>query len=112
MTAYDWDFLAAVGIRNQQVGNENNNANDTVDADDDEVPTGKERITIQAAQDIAERDLGAREIDAHFVSDSGIEHYNGRRVWELEFISRGQTIKYYIDVETGDILKYEMENDD
>ncbi|WP_162930776.1 PepSY domain-containing protein [Lactococcus allomyrinae] len=124
MSAYQWDFLSVFGLRSTaQIdtgavnvpladntdGNANaadNNTNtDNGQTTADQNTTGA--ITLVRAREIAEADLKARGINAQFHADSGIGTEYGRRVWELEFRSNGQSIEYYIDVENGNIIKFE-----
>lgn len=131
MSAYQWDFLSVFGLRSTaQIdtgavnipladnadgnstdtdGNANaadNNTNiDNGQTTADQNLTGE--ITLARAREIAEADLKARGINAQFHADSGIGIEYGRRVWELEFRSNGQSIEYYIDVENGNIIKFE-----
>ena len=70
-------------------------------------------ISLQRAIEIAEADLLARGIAATFHSDSGMDWERGQWVWELEFrvtnAPRGRhVIEYYINVDTGAIVKFEQ----
>ena len=72
-------------------------------------------ISLQRAIEIAEADLVRRGIDATFHSDSGMDWERGQWVWELEFrvtgAQRGRhVIEFYINVETGDIVKFEWDD--
>ena len=68
-------------------------------------------ISLQNAIEIAEADLARRGISATFRSNSGLEWERGQWVWELEFRSGRYVIEYYINVDTGAIVKFEMERD-
>lgn len=70
-------------------------------------------ISRERAIEIAETDLVARGIIATFHSDSGMDWERGQWVWELEFrvtnAPRGRhVIEYYINVDTGAIVKFEQ----
>ena len=70
-------------------------------------------ISLERAIEIAEADLVARGITASFHSNSGMDWERGQWVWELEFrasnASRGRhVIEYYINVDTGFIVKFEQ----
>ena len=72
-------------------------------------------ISLQRAIEIAEADLAERGISATFHHDSGMDWERRQWVWELEFrvtdAHRGQhTIEYYINVDTGDIVKFEWDD--
>ncbi|MBL3715533.1 hypothetical protein GHK52_01565 [Lactococcus garvieae] len=68
----------------------------------------RRQISLDEAREIAERHLQSRNIDASFRNHSGIEREAGTRVWELEYRGRdGLTHEFYIDVYTGDIVKFE-----
>jgi len=69
-------------------------------------------ISLERAIEIAYADLAARGINATFRANSGISWERGQRVWELEFrptASRG-VIEYYINVNTGAVVKFEWDN--
>jgi len=70
-------------------------------------------ISLQRAIEIAYADLANRGINATFHSDSGMDWERGQWVWELEFrvtgAQRGRhVIEYYINVDTGAIVKFEQ----
>ncbi|MCL2841358.1 MAG: stalk domain-containing protein [Defluviitaleaceae bacterium] len=70
-------------------------------------------ISLQRAIEIAEADLVRRGITANFHSNSGMDWERGQWVWELEFrvvdAPRGRhVIEYYINVDTGAIVKFEQ----
>jgi len=73
----------------------------------------KPTISLQRAIEIAYADLANRGIAATFREDSGMEWERGQWVWELEFretnapIGR-HVIEYYINVDTGAIVKSEQ----
>jgi len=69
-------------------------------------------VSLQRAIEIAEADLARRGINANFHSNSGMDWERGQWVWELEFrvvnAPRGRhVIEYYINVDTGYIVKFE-----
>jgi len=67
-------------------------------------------ISLQRAIEIAEADLARRGINATFRRDSGMDWERGQWVWELEFrpaTGRGE-IEFYINVDTGAIVKFEF----
>jgi len=66
-------------------------------------------ISLERAIEIAYADLGERNISASFHTHSGMDWERGQWVWELEFrptTGRG-VIEYYINVDTGAIVKFE-----
>jgi len=68
-------------------------------------------ISLERAIEIAYADLAARNISATFRANSGMDWERGQWVWELEFrptVGRGE-IEYYINVNTGDIVKFEFD---
>lgn len=66
------------------------------------------QIGLDEARAIAERHLQSRNIQATFRTHSGIDREAGTRVWELEYRGTdGLTHEFYIDVYTGDIVKFE-----
>jgi len=70
-------------------------------------------ISLQRAIEIAEADLVRRGINATFHSNSGMDWERGQWVWEIEFrvvnAPRGRhVIEYYINVDTGAIVKFEQ----
>jgi uncharacterized membrane protein YkoI len=72
-------------------------------------------ISLQRAIEIAEADLVRRGIAATFHSDSGMDWERGQWVWELEFRVTGarrgrHVIEFYINVDTGDIVKFEWDS--
>jgi hypothetical protein len=68
-------------------------------------------ISLQRAIEIAYADLANRGIDATFHRDSGMDWERNQWVWELEFRPVGQrgVIEYYINVDTGAIVKFEWD---
>ena len=71
---------------------------------------GNTTISLERAIGIAQADLTTRGIGAnHIGSSTGTER--GVRVWELEFrrTDNGRVIEYYIDMNTGAIVKFERE---
>ena len=68
-------------------------------------------ISLERAIEIAYADLTARNISATFRTHSGMDWERGQWVWELEFrptTGRG-VIEYYINVNTGAIVKFEWD---
>jgi len=70
-------------------------------------------ISLERAIEIAYQDLARRGITANFRTDSGMDWERGQWVWELEFrvpnAARGRhVIEFYINVETGAIVKFEQ----
>ena len=68
-------------------------------------------ISLQQAIEIAYNDLSARGINATFRRDSGMDWERNQWVWELEFrpnAGRGE-IEFYINVDTGEIVKFEFD---
>lgn len=66
------------------------------------------QIGLDEARAIAERHLQSRNIQATFRNHSGIDREAGTRVWELEYRGTdGLSHEFYIDVYTGDIVKFE-----
>lgn len=77
----------------------------------EQLPTAGQQgrqIGLDEARAIAERHLQSRNIQATFRTHSGIDREAGTRVWELEYRGTdGLTHEFYIDVYTGDIVKFE-----
>ncbi|MCL2416258.1 MAG: PepSY domain-containing protein, partial [Defluviitaleaceae bacterium] len=67
-------------------------------------------ISLTRAREIAEADLARRGISASFHSNSGMSWERGQWVWELEFRSGRRVIEYYINVDTGNIVKFEWDD--
>ena len=70
-------------------------------------------ISLQRAIEIAEADLARRGINATFRRDSGMSWERGQWVWELEFRTQGERmpiIEYYINVDNGNIAKFEWDD--
>jgi len=70
-------------------------------------------ISLERAIEIAYADLAARDINATFRSDSGMDWERGQWVWELLFRTHGERmpfIEFYISVDTGDIVKFEWDD--
>jgi len=68
-------------------------------------------ISLERAIEIAYADLATRNISATFRTNSGMDWERGQWVWELEFrptTGRG-VIEYYINVNTGAIVKFEWD---
>ena len=68
-------------------------------------------ISLERAIQIAYADLADRNINANFRKDSGMDWERRQWVWELEFRptnGRG-VIEYYINVNTGAIVKFEWD---
>jgi uncharacterized membrane protein YkoI len=66
-------------------------------------------ITLERAIEIAYADLASRGISASFRTDSGVEWEYGQWVWELEFRGNMGIIEYYINANTGAIVKFEVD---
>ena len=67
-------------------------------------------ISRAAAIDIAYAHLRSLGIPATFRRDSGIDWERGRWVWELEFRHGRIDYEFYIDVNTGAIVKFEIDD--
>jgi len=70
-------------------------------------------ISLQRAIEIAYADLAARGINATYHSNSGMSLERGQWVWELLFITQGERmpfIEYYINVDNGNIVKFEWDD--
>jgi len=70
-------------------------------------------ISLERAIEIAYADLAARGIDATYRSNSGMDWERGQWVWELLFRTQGERmpfIEFYINVDTGDIVKFEWDD--
>ena len=68
------------------------------------------RISRERAIEIAYEHLRSRGFHtASFRTDSGIDWERGRWVWELEFRDAGMEIEFYIDINSGEIVKFEVE---
>jgi len=68
-------------------------------------------ISLERAIEIAQADLARRGISATFRRDSGMDWERNQWVWELEFrpTTGSGTIEYYINVNTGAIVKFEWD---
>ena len=70
-------------------------------------------ITLERAIEIAYADLETRGINATFRRDSGMDWEREQWVWELEFRTNGERmpiIEFYINVDTGYIVKFEWDD--
>ena len=70
-------------------------------------------ISLERAIEIAEADLRSRGINATYRSNSGMSWERGQWVWELLFRTQGERmpfIEYYINVDNGDIVKFEWDD--
>jgi len=70
-------------------------------------------ISLDRAIEIAYADLASRGIDATYRSNSGMEWERGQWVWELLFRTHGERmplIEYYINVDNGNIAKFEWDD--
>jgi len=68
-------------------------------------------ISLERAIQIAQADLARRGINATYRTNSGMDWERNQWVWELEFrptAGRG-VIEYYINVDTGAIVKFEWD---
>ena len=68
-------------------------------------------ISLEGAVQIAAEDLRNRGIDASLRSNSGMSWERNQWVWELEFrpTTGRAVIEYYINVDTGAIVKFEWD---
>ena len=46
-----------------------------------------------------------------FVKHAELDYEHGRKVWEIRFYQGGMEFEYYIDAETGSVLKFEKDFD-
>ena len=67
-------------------------------------------ISLDRAIEIAYADLARRGISAEYRTHSGIDWERGQWVWELEFRSGRDIIEFYINVDTGAIVKFEIDD--
>jgi len=70
-------------------------------------------ISLDNAIEIAYADLASRGINATYRSNSGMEWERGQWVWELLFRTHGERmplIEYYINVDNGNIVKFEWDD--
>ncbi|MCL2566327.1 MAG: hypothetical protein FWE24_11080 [Defluviitaleaceae bacterium] len=70
-------------------------------------------ISLDRAIEIAYADIAARGINATFRTDSGMSWERGQWVWELEFRTHGERmpiIEFYINVDNGNIVKFEWDD--
>jgi len=70
-------------------------------------------ISLEDAIEIAYADLADRGITASYRTNSGMAWERGQWVWELEFRTQGErmpVIEYYINVDTGAIVKFEWDD--
>ena len=70
-------------------------------------------ISLERAIEIAYADIADRGINATFRSDSGMSWERGQWVWELEFRTQGERmpiIEFYINVDNGNIVKFEWDD--
>ena len=70
-------------------------------------------ISLERAIEIAYADLAARGINATYRSNSGMDWERGQWVWELLFRTQGERmpfIEFYINVDNGDIVKFEWDD--
>jgi len=75
--------------------------------------TSNSVISLERAIEIAYADLKTRGIDAAYRSNSGVEWEKGQWVWELLFRTTGERmpfIEYYINTESGNIVKFEWDD--
>ena len=72
-------------------------------------PPTNASITLEQAIEIAYADLAVRGISADFRTDSGVEWEYGQWVWELEFRGSMGIIEFYINANTGAIVKFEID---
>jgi len=68
-------------------------------------------ISLERAIQIATADLNNRGISATYRTNSGMSWERNQWVWELEFRPNGArgVIEYYINVNTGAIVKFEWD---
>jgi len=70
-------------------------------------------ISLERAVEIAYADLADRGINATYRSNSGMDWERGQWVWELLFRTQGERmpfIEFYINVDTGNIVKFEWDD--
>ena len=103
-------------VRQETQANNDSQGSDTQDTaqEENQATEGESSANIQGSVSleqaiaIAETDLAQRGIQAEFRNDSGIGIYRTRRVWELEFQSSRGEIEYYINVDNGNVEKFEF----
>ena len=71
-------------------------------------PNETHGISLSQAIQIAHNDLIERGISAAFHTHFGIDWEYAHWVWEVEFDSYLGRIEYYIDINTGGIIKFEI----
>ena len=71
-------------------------------------PHETQGISLSQAIQIAHNDLIERGISAALRANSSIDWEYAHWVWELEFDSDLGRIEYYIDINTGEIVKFEI----
>ena len=70
-------------------------------------------ISLERAIEIAEADIAERGINATYRSNSGMSWERGQWVWELLFRTQGERkplIEFYINVDNGNIVKFEWDD--
>ena len=70
-------------------------------------------ISLDRAIEIAYADLASRGINATYRSNSGMDWERGQWVWELLFRTQGERmpfIEFYINVDNGNIVKFEWDD--
>ena len=70
-------------------------------------------ISLERAIEIAYADLAARGLTGTFRNHSGMDFERGQWVWELVFSVQGgrlPLVEYYINVDTGAIVKFEWDD--
>jgi len=70
-------------------------------------------ISLDRAIEIAYADLAVRGINATYRTNSGMSWERGQWVWELEFRTHGERmpiIEFYINVDNGNIVKFEWDD--
>jgi uncharacterized membrane protein YkoI len=70
-------------------------------------------ISLDRAIEIAYADIASRGINATYRTNSGMSLERGQWVWELEFRTQGERmpiIEFYINVDNGNIVKFEWDD--
>jgi uncharacterized membrane protein YkoI len=70
-------------------------------------------ITLEMAIAIAEADIENRGINATYRNNSGMHWERNQWVWEIEFRTQGERmpiIEFYINVDDGNIVKFEWDD--
>ena len=95
------------GIRHAEISTVTGNINFTSTSKHE---LSEDALLLGQAIEIAEQDLARRGISATLYTDWGLDFESGHWVWKLVFEAEGEglpMIEYYIDANTGDIVKFE-----